>query len=45
MLQIALLGEINVRANGELITRFRSQTELALLAYLAHSGKTHSREA
>ena len=45
MLEISLLGEITVRLTGEPITRFRSQKELALLAYLAHTGKTHNREA
>lgn len=45
MLEICLLGGITIRLNGELITQFRSQTEIALLAYLAHSGKTHNREA
>ncbi len=45
MLEISLLGEITVSLDGDPLTRFRSQKELALLAYLAHSGQTHNREA
>jgi DNA-binding SARP family transcriptional activator/predicted ATPase/Tfp pilus assembly protein PilF len=45
MLEISLLGEIIIRLDGEPITRFRSQKEIALLAYLAHTGQTHGREA
>ncbi len=45
MLEIALLGEITIRLHGTPITQFRSQKELALLAYLAHTGHAHSREA
>jgi DNA-binding SARP family transcriptional activator/predicted ATPase len=44
MLEISLLGEINIRLDGQPITRFRSQKELALLLFLAHSGQTHNRE-
>ena len=45
MLEISLLGEIIIRLDGEPLTRFRSQKEIALLAYLAHTGQTHNREA
>jgi DNA-binding SARP family transcriptional activator len=45
MLEISLLGEIMIRLNGTPITQFRSQKEIALLTYLAHSGQTHNREA
>ncbi|MDX1418038.1 MAG: hypothetical protein R3293_27800, partial [Candidatus Promineifilaceae bacterium] len=44
MLQVSLLGEITIRSHGKPITRFRSQTEIALLAYLVHSGQAHGRE-
>lgn len=45
MLEISLLGEINIRLHGELVTGFRSQKEIALLAFLAHTGRAHNREA
>ncbi|MCP4417122.1 MAG: hypothetical protein GY805_10895, partial [Chloroflexi bacterium] len=45
MLNISLLGEIVIRLHGEPLTRFRSQKEAALLAYLAYTGQTHNREA
>ena len=45
MLEISLLGEIVIRLDGEPVTHFRSQKEIALLAYLAHTGQTHGREA
>ena len=45
MIEITLLGEATVRVHGQLVNRFRSQKELALLAYLAHTGQTHNREA
>ncbi len=45
MLEVTLLGEINIRLDGDPFNRFRSQTEIALLAYLAHSGQAHNREA
>ncbi|MGB7875634.1 MAG: BTAD domain-containing putative transcriptional regulator, partial [Anaerolineales bacterium] len=44
MLEINLLGEISIHLDGDSINRFRSQTEIALLAYLAHSGQAHNRE-
>ncbi|MCP4361639.1 MAG: hypothetical protein GY796_26815 [Chloroflexi bacterium] len=31
--------------HGKPLTRSRSQKEIALLAYLAHTGQTHNREA
>ena len=45
MLEITLFGNVTVHMHGQLINGFRSQKELALLAYLAHTGQTHSREA
>ena len=45
MLEVNLLGEITIRLDGDPISRFRSQTEIALLAYLAHSGQAHNRES
>ena len=45
MLEIFLLGEIVIRLDGEPVTHFRSQKEIALLVYLAHTGQTHGREA
>ena len=45
MLDIKLLGEIAIKLDGKPVTGFRSEKEIALLAYLAHSGKVHSREA
>jgi len=44
VLDVNLLGGINIHLDGEAISRFRSQTELALLAYLAHNGQVHNRE-
>jgi DNA-binding SARP family transcriptional activator/predicted ATPase/Tfp pilus assembly protein PilF len=44
MLQISLLGELIIRLPDKPITHFRSQKEIALLAYLAHTGQTHNRE-
>ena len=44
MLEVTLLGEITIRLDGVPLNRFRSQTEIALLAYLAHSGQAHNRE-
>lgn len=45
MLEVMLLGGVAIRSDGDPINRFRSQTEIALLAYLAHNGQTHNREA
>ena len=45
MLDVNLLGEISIYLDDKPINRFRSQTEIALLAYLAHSGQAHNREA
>jgi DNA-binding SARP family transcriptional activator/predicted ATPase/Tfp pilus assembly protein PilF len=45
MLEMFLLGEIRVRLHGTPIIQIRSQKEIALLAYLAHTGQTHNREA
>jgi len=44
LLEVNLLGEIIIRLDGDAISRFRSQTEIALLAYLSHSGQAHNRE-
>ncbi len=43
-LEVSLLGGVSIRAHGRALTAFRSQTEIAMLAYLAHTGQTHSRE-
>ncbi|MBK8986387.1 MAG: tetratricopeptide repeat protein [Chloroflexi bacterium] len=45
MLEIFLLGEIRVRLYGTPVIQIRSQKEIALLAYLAHTGQAHNREA
>ena len=45
MLEISLLGGITIHLQGTALTRFRSQKEIALLAYLAHTGQVHNREA
>ena len=45
MLEITLLGEIVILLDGEPGTRIRGQKEIALLAYLAHTGQSYSREA
>lgn len=44
MLETLLLGNITLLLHGEPITHFRSQKELALLVFLAHTGQTHNRE-
>ena len=44
MLEISLLGEIKLQSQDKPLTHFRSQKELALLVYLAHTGQTHGRE-
>jgi len=45
MLTLTLLGQVAIARDGEPLVRFRSQTEIALLVYLAHTGQSHSREA
>ena len=45
MLALTLFGPIVITREGEPVDRFRSQTEVALLVYLAHTGQTHTREA
>lgn len=45
MLKIFLLGKTIIRLDDTPLTRFRSQKEAALLAYLAHTGQAHNREA
>lgn len=45
MLSLTLLGPLTIARDGRPLTGFRSQTEIALLVYLAHTGQTHSREA
>jgi DNA-binding SARP family transcriptional activator len=45
MLEVTLLGGATIRLDEIPINRFRSQTEISLLAYLAHSGQPHNREA
>jgi DNA-binding SARP family transcriptional activator len=44
MLEVTLLGGVTIRLDGQPINNFRSQAEIALLAYLAHSGQPHNRE-
>ena len=44
MLEVTLLGRVAVQLDGKPISRFRSQAEIALLAYLSHSGQAHNRE-
>ncbi len=44
MLDISLFGGVTIRLDGQPINNFRSQTEITLLAYLAHSGQPHNRE-
>ncbi len=44
MLEISLLGETTIQSDGKPITQYRSQKELALLVYLAHTGQTVNRE-
>lgn len=45
MLALTLFGPIAITRDGEPVAPFRSQTEMALLVYLAHTGQTHNREA
>lgn len=45
MLDVVLLGGVSIEAHGQPVTGFRSQTEIALLAYLAYTGQTDNREA
>ena len=45
MLKMMLLGQVVIQRDGKPAERFRSQTEIALLVYLGHSGQTHGREA
>jgi DNA-binding SARP family transcriptional activator/predicted ATPase/Tfp pilus assembly protein PilF len=44
MLSLTLLGPLAVTRDGEPVDGFRSQTEIALLAYLAHTGQVQTRE-
>ena len=44
MLSFTLLGHAELLLNGEPLRRFRSQKELALLCYLAHTGQAHRRD-
>lgn len=45
MLSFSLLGHVVVSKDGETLNQFRSQKELALLIYLAHTQRSHAREA
>ena len=38
MLSFTLLGQVTLHKNGLPLGQFRSQKEVALLAYLAHTG-------
>lgn len=44
MLSFTLLGQASVWHDGVPLSGFRSKKELALLFYLAHSGRPHTRE-
>ena len=44
-LQITLLGNAEVRRDGAIVTGFRSSKALALLCYLAVTGRPHTRSA
>lgn len=44
MLSFHLLGPVSLHKDGQPLTQFRSQKEVALLIYLAHTGQTLSRE-
>jgi predicted ATPase/DNA-binding SARP family transcriptional activator len=44
-LRITLLGKININQGDHQLTNFRHRKTLALLAYLATTGKRHSRES
>ena len=44
MLSFRLLGHAELLLDGEPLRRFRSQKELALLIYLAHTGQAHRRD-
>jgi predicted ATPase/DNA-binding SARP family transcriptional activator len=45
MLTLTLLGQVAIARDGQPLSRFRSQTEIALLVFLAQTGQSHSREA
>jgi DNA-binding SARP family transcriptional activator len=45
MLTLTLLGQVAIARDGEPISGFRSQTEIALLVYMAQTGQVHTREA
>ena len=44
-LQVALLGNVEMRRDGVPVTRFRSTKAQALLCYLAVTGRPHARSA
>jgi DNA-binding SARP family transcriptional activator/predicted ATPase len=44
-LKITLLGKLEVRQGGALLTHFKHRKALALLAYLLVTGESHSRES
>ena len=44
MLQMNLFGSIKLASSDATILRFRSQKEVALLIYLAHTGQPHRRD-
>lgn len=45
MLQMNLFGSVRLASPDRPILRFRSQKEVALLIYLAHTGQPHRRDA
>jgi len=44
MLSFQLLGAVSLFKNGQPLSQFRSQKEVALLIYLAQTGQSHQRE-
>ena len=44
MLSFHLLGQLSIYRDGTPLAGFRSRKEIALLAYLAHTGHSHTRE-
>ena len=45
MLVFRLLGQVELLSNGERLGGFRSQKEVALLIYIAHTGLLHRRDS
>ena len=45
MLSFQLLGALSLLRDGQPLVQFRSQKEIALLSFLAHTAQPHSRES